>query len=249
MIRALAFTVLLAVAYANPTLPYFHDRGGRIVGGNAVDIENYPYQISLQLNGGHYCGGSIVNANTIVCAAHCTQNSASYYSVRAGSSIRGSGGQVRNVERIINHPRYGSNGFDSDVSIIKLSSPLEWTDGVQPIQLAPRGYQVGDGEYTTVSGWGALSSGGGSPTVLNAVDVPAVNQNVCSSAYPGSITDTMICAGVAGKDSCQGDSGGPLTHKDYLVGIVSWGRGCAAAGYPGVYCRVSAVRDFIDQHV
>ena len=42
----------------------------------------------------------------------------------------------------------------------------------------------------------------------------------------------------------QGDSGGPMAivspDEIYtLAGVVSFGKGCALAGYPGVYARVS----------
>lgn len=79
--------------------------------------------------------------------------------------------------------------------------------------------------------------------------MPIVNQTVCSDAYAsfGGITDRMICAGLTagGKDACQGDSGGPLVADGKLVGVVSWGYGCARPNYPGVYSRVAAVRDWI----
>ncbi|QQP37822.1 Trypsin-1, partial [Caligus rogercresseyi] len=64
-------------------------------------------------------------------------------------------------------------------------------------------------------------------------------------AYPGMIDETMICAAAPEKDSCQGDSGGPLVQGNTLVGIASWGRGCAFAGYPGVYGKVTKFLDWI----
>lgn len=86
---------------------------------------------------------------------------------------------------------------------------------------------------------------------LRAAEVPIANQDYCNDRYNGIITSRMICAGykAGGKDSCQGDSGGPLScvvdKVRQLVGVVSWGSGCAQPNYPGVYARVSEVRDWI----
>ena len=60
----------------------------------------------------------------------------------------------------------------------------------------------------------------------------------------------MICGGEEGVDSCQGDSGGPLVAKVNgkftLVGVTSFGLGCARANRPGVYTRVTNYLDFIN---
>ncbi|CAG0887922.1 unnamed protein product [Darwinula stevensoni] len=100
------------------------------------------------------------------------------------------------------------------------------------------------GTTVSVSGWGTLSAGGSSPTILQVVDVYTYTDSNCNSLLGGGVTSDMICAGVdeGGKDSCQGDSGGPLFltgGNQHLVGIVSWGYGCARPRQPGVYAQTS----------
>lgn len=89
---------------------------------------------------------------------------------------------------------------------------------------------------------------------MRAARVPIVNQDVCKKQYSNfsyDITDRMICAGLkkGGKDACQGDSGGPLvefeTGVPRLIGVVSWGKGCALPKSSGVYARVTAIREWI----
>jgi trypsin len=132
--------------------------------------------------------------------------------------------------------------------VSQVSIAFTFGTGIQPIVLAREAPAAGSS--SEVSGWGTLSSGSSSlPTQLQAVTVNIVSTADCNSAYAsyGGITENMICAAVTGggKDACQGDSGGPLVAGGTLVGIVSWGVGCAEARYPGVYSNVAALRKFI----
>jgi trypsin len=197
--------------------------------------------------GGHYCGGSIVNENYIVTAAHCAQAAASGYTIVAGehnlSSNEGSE-QSRTVAQIKNHPNYNGNTLSSDIALMRVSQPFQFGQYVAAANLASS--DPSDNSNVVVAGWGALTEGGSSPTILMKVTVPMVSLASCRSSYgSGSILAGMICAGTGGKDSCQGDSGGPLMSGNSLSGIVSWGQGCARPNYPGVYTSVAYFRSWI----
>jgi secreted trypsin-like serine protease len=118
---------------------------------------------------------------------------------------------------------------------------------------------VVEGTYLTVSGWGVTEPRGQQPeTRLQKVEVPFVATARCNApqGHAGAVTDQMLCAGEAagGKDACGWDSGGPLAlirpgRPPLLVGIVSWGEGCAEAGKAGVYGRVALYRKWIEETV
>ncbi len=85
-----------------------------------------------------------------------------------------------------------------------MSYPLSSTRYVQPVKLPEAGHRPEAGSDAVVSGWGTLSSGGSISEVLQFVVVPVVGHDDCNDAYGGDIhEESMICAGVAGKDSCQ----------------------------------------------
>ena len=155
---------------------------------------------------GHRCGGSIINHDTILTAAHCVVGTirAEQLSIRAESDLRSQGGQLIPVRRIINHPDYPSiSGSSLDVSILKLAYSLKFNSKVMPIGLPPRGMSFRKGTPLLVSGWGALLWQGSSPERLQKVWVPYVPNEECAKIY-GNIRVTSLCAGEEGVDACQG---------------------------------------------
>merc|ERR1712038_2109972 len=234
------------------------EEGDRIVGGNEVEAHSIPWQVGLMNKGADwiFCGGTILSATKILTAAHC-QKDASSIEVIVGehSLVSATDGVGHEATSFVNHPQYNSNNMDNDFAVITLAVPIELGDKAAAASLPTNTTTLEVGQPLTVSGWGALSSGGGSPNVLHAVQVPYITNEVCSEAYSeyGGVRSNMLCAGnvkEGGVDSCQGDSGGPLTAHNTIVGVVSWGIGCAWAGRPGVYARVSEQMQFLcDQGV
>ncbi|KAK5999220.1 Trypsin-1 [Cladobotryum mycophilum] len=242
------------ISTAALTLAAVVPRADEIVGGQDGNIIDFPYQVSLQLLGAHFCGGSIIGPKHIVTAAHCVWGwSPQHLNIRAGSDDSHDGGQLVHVSAINTHPNYSSVTIDSDIAILTLVNDLKFGPGVEPIGLADAGAGLPDeGTPCVVSGWGGLWSGGPSPSTLQYLNESVLNRDQCDRNYQSQgapLTDSMFCAGFfeGGKDSCQGDSGGPLVDTDanLLIGVVSWGFGCGAERYPGVYTSVSKFRQFL----
>ncbi|XP_058831360.1 trypsin-3-like [Topomyia yanbarensis] len=226
----------------------------RIVGGRDTTIEDHPYQVSLRRSGSHSCGGSILSANVILTAAHCVyypNAEPSEFSVRAGSTFRNEGGQLVMISEIFVHPNYDDWTLDWDIAVLRLGQALTFGATIQPITLPNKSFQIEQGALASIAGWGGLYYQGPSTNRLQKVAVPIVRNVACRKAYAnfGAILPFHLCAGSAGFDACQGDSGGPLVYKGQVIGIVSWGYGCAFNGYPTVYTRVSEFVDFIEEHL
>ena len=225
-----------------------------IVGGEEVNPAcpdcKYDFMVSLQTNSGyHFCGGSLVREDYVITAAHCVQgDSPSQVKVKIGlHNVNGTAGSItRSVSQIIIHPSYSSWSLNNDYAILRLSQPVT---NFEPIQLCTDTSHDEEPVMATTMGWGATQSGGWGSNILLEVDVPI--DDSCGNYSNSDITNNMVCAGYnnGGYDSCQGDSGGPLimTNDDgeyELIGIVSWGYGCAEPGYPGVYAKIHSRLDW-----
>jgi len=233
--------------------------GQRIVGGQEAKPHSHPWIVSMQSFGSHFCGGSLINtgnpkqSNIVVTAAHCVYEGSRYVKVAAGAHDLSNGAvgqQEAEVETVIYHPQYNPDTTMNDIAVLKLKTPIKFSDTVKPVCLPAHGEQLADNSQAVVAGWGLTKEGGeDTSNVLMQVGIPTIKYSDCSTMYKKAKINidqqAMICGGYkeGGKDSCQGDSGGPFVFKNgdsyTLHGVVSFGIGCARPGYPGIYARVS----------
>uniref|UniRef100_A0A670K661 Peptidase S1 domain-containing protein n=1 Tax=Podarcis muralis TaxID=64176 RepID=A0A670K661_PODMU len=246
----------------------------RIVGGQPASNGSWPWQVSILQNFYPICGGSLIAEQWVLSAAHCFFNrhhcilmgSMFQYNVLLGAyqlSNLSDNAVISDVQQIILHPDYnGLSGSTGDIALIKLKSPVKFTNYILPICLPESSTQFPLNEYCWVTGWGDIRSDVPlpDPRTLQEVKVPLIIREICNILYNSRpvlglgrdpVKQDMICAGYpeGGKDSCQGDSGGPLVCQLEGVwtqaGVVSWGVGCGGSDHPGVYTLVPFYANWI----
>ncbi|XP_078614537.1 uncharacterized protein LOC144883778 isoform X2 [Branchiostoma floridae x Branchiostoma japonicum] len=253
---------------------YPHGPDGFVVGGTEVERGAFPWQAMLwdirPARNRFFCSGSLLTGRWVITAAHCIRESGvgkDDFIVRLGrhTTERGTFEQTERsyvVEEIIMHPDFNGDTYESDIALLKLSGPeVTFTEYILPIclpEVLDARRLVRSGQVGTVTGWGAVQEGGPYSTTLMKVSLPLVSLGRCRRAHPqyaGDISKNMFCAGrtSGGRDACEGDSGGPFAAFDdgrwMLLGIVSWGDGCALQGKYGVYTRVHRFREWILTYV
>ncbi|MFJ5559928.1 S1 family peptidase [Streptomyces sp. NPDC093250] len=224
-----------------------------IVGGTTTTTSSYPFMMQItDASQDQFCGGTLVSPTKVVTAAHCMvgETTSSVRVVGGRTYLNGSDGTVAGVSKIWVHPDYRRVTRGDDVAVLTLSTPMPYATA--PYVSASDTSVYAAGTTARILGWGTTSSGGTSSNQLRTATVPTVSDSSCAASYRNRFVQSdMVCAGYSsgGVDTCQGDSGGPLLIGGRLAGITSWGDGCAAAGYPGVYTRLTTFSDEVRAQV
>lgn len=255
--QAIAALSVLLVALSSLTVSASHLRkrhlqvedkylgDARIVGG----VDAYQGQFPFYGRWGG-CGASLISSEFMLTAAHCNPQKGNRIRLSA-HNFYNDGLNVTIMKRFP-HPNKTEDELYWDYLLLQLEEPVV---NVTPVTLNSEASIPGLDDILTVIGLGWLSYEPGStpenlPDYLQVVNVPVSSHEYCAQAYEGIDDNTMLCAGDSQYDSCVGDSGGPLlTSTGEQVGVVSFGEGCAKAGKPGVYARVSYVISWIRETV
>lgn len=250
---ALIAASLVAVACSQPVDDEVETSSHSIVGGEEAEVGAWPGTVALYKGGTRpSCGGALVADSWVLTAGHCV----STYSATGGVTkvvigrhrLSTEEGESRTVDAVYRHEGY--RNLDNDIALLHLSQPSSAPKA--KLVTAEQVAAIVEGAMTTAVGWGNTREGGSPSDVLRQVDVPVISNAQCKT-YPryNTVTDNMICAGYPNgqKDACQGDSGSPLfmeiDGEKVVIGLVSWGIGCARANAPGVYTRVGNYLDWL----
>ncbi|MGW1409823.1 S1 family peptidase [Streptomyces sp. NPDC002403] len=235
--------------------------GGVVIGGQPAHVKDNPWVVALssrdrfgESRAGQFCGGVVVAPKKVLTAAHCLSRAA--LGVDVGSvrdlrvitgrdALRGTGGKEIAVRGTWANPRFDPITNAGDLAVLTLTEALPEKSAIPMAESGDAAYAPGT--EAAVYGWGDTTGNNDYASSLRSAKVSVLPDAACAQAYPGGRNGTydasaMLCAGelLGGYDACQGDSGGPLVARGRLIGLVSWGNGCAKAGSPGVYTRISA---------
>jgi len=230
----------------------------RIIGGQVVNSkQKWPWIVRLDLfdgmGRGSRCGGSILNNDWIITAAHCLEGIRSakvYYDQTEARSQNGI-----SASQLVIHPQYDSQKIRNDIGLIKLSRSINYSKYAQPICL-PSSSSIQKYPGTLyAAGWGIYDQSGGRNTISQVLRETQLRESDECFQHPVPKREVNVCvSGRGGTSTCMGDSGGPLLHEQngryVLVGLTSFGMGpkCVNPQLGTAFTRVSTYIDWVRRY-
>uniref|UniRef100_A0A8D0F758 Peptidase S1 domain-containing protein n=1 Tax=Strix occidentalis caurina TaxID=311401 RepID=A0A8D0F758_STROC len=250
--RAMCF-ILYPDCGLRPSYESFLKTGKMTAAGRYASTGEFPWHVSIQSNGRHICGGTMISALWILTAAHCfAEEVPPDLTVVVGGIDLSLPLEEHKLESLIIHGNFDRMSMENDIALILLSSPIEFSNQKIPICL-PFIQDVNTWQHCWVTGWGTTHAAGVSTfPVLQKARMKPISREQCLKRIP-QLEENMLCADLEkGGDACQVDSGGPLvcsywnTMRWFQVGIVSWGQDCAEKPNHEIFLSVYSYRGWIE---
>ncbi|EDL77053.1 testis-specific serine protease-5 [Rattus norvegicus] len=258
-----------------PNLGYNEDHAEPVCGApwwsdSLEERHHWPWEVSLQIENEHVCGGALIDQSWVVSAAHCIQGNKEYLVMLGSSTLQPSGSPWAlkiPVGDIIMHPKYwGQNFIRSDIALLCLETPVTFNKYIQPICLPEHNFNLKVGMKCWVTGWGQAKQHPSAKLTrsleLWEAEVSIVDNKNCDRVfhkktfYPQVIPlirKNMICTTNHRENPCYGDPGGPLACEVHgrwiLAGIFSWEKACTKAPNLSVYTRIDKYTGWIKEQV
>uniref|UniRef100_A0A673U6H9 Peptidase S1 domain-containing protein n=1 Tax=Suricata suricatta TaxID=37032 RepID=A0A673U6H9_SURSU len=228
----------------------------RIVGGIPAPERKWPWQVSLQIQDRHVCGGSLIASRWVLTAAHCVFGLCDPEPVLSLS--------LSFLFLVWKRESYSVGIIENDIALALLEFPVNFSSHIQPVCLPKKAFMVQAGMECWVTGWGKLKERDApedAPEQLQEAKLTIIRFEECNRVLQEQMEtrNPLVKKGAVcgysprGKDACQGDSGGPLVCEFndtwVQVGIVSWGIGCGRRNYPGIYTEVSFYKNWVIDHL
>ncbi|XP_018798087.1 PREDICTED: brachyurin [Bactrocera latifrons] len=265
ILACLCLTSIMLLAVAQAYIEPRTDLGeiqNRIVSGSPASLGQFPWQVILKKDPIEYllCGGSIIAANWVLTAGHCTYGLTSVFIMFGTVLLNNPNALNMTATQLYINPNYDSATLNNDVSLIQLPTTLTFSKTIQPIQLVTNDYANFNfiGQVATIAGFGLTDDDYlESSNLLLYAQVQIINNSQCGDVFGSSVVipSTLCAQGENGTDMsiCSGDSGGPLITRDLngnwmQIGINSFvAEDMCTMKYPSGFARLTSFLSYISQ--
>ncbi|XP_066503518.1 mast cell protease 4-like isoform X1 [Hoplias malabaricus] len=238
----MALISLLLLTALLPNLSHSAGVDVGIINGTEAKPHSRPYMVSLQVNGGHLCGGFLVSQRFVMTAAHCYNRNSEITAVLGAHDLsdKGEGALRREVETYYVHPIYQTwQNVDYDIMLLKLKETVPLGPTITTIRIPKIEEDIPVGTICSVAGWGQTGDNESTSNRLMETSIRVID---CKKHR---VNKQRVCAVHPG-GACFGDSGGPLVFKDTAVGIDSFITGtCEEPQGPNGFAKISAFLPWI----